>query len=107
MSPAFNEILAIELREPNYFTEIKGKEGWAVLSLRVAVWASITAQNFADGILKSIRVGGDTDTYAAIAGGILGAHYGLSGIPRDWFDVLQGKDIMLTIADELFKLSHQ
>lgn len=107
INTGFDEILSIDLTEPNYLTEIKGKEGWVVLSLRVAVWASITAQSFADGILKSIQVGGDTDTYAAIAGGILGAHFGLSGISQDWLDVLQGKNVMLTIADELFKLSHQ
>ena len=106
MNPAMEEVLAIKLTGPEYHAEMKNKEGWVVLSLRIAVWASATATSFADGIMKSIGVGGDTDTYAAIAGGILGAHFGILGIPPAWRAVLQGQDVMLEIADTLYNISH-
>ncbi len=32
----------------------------------------------------AVHVGGDTDTVAAIAGGLLGARYGLRGLPDEW-----------------------
>ncbi|PQV64962.1 ADP-ribosylglycohydrolase [Abditibacterium utsteinense] len=40
--------------------------------------------NFRAGIEEIIACGGDTDTTAAILGGILGAHLGIDAIPADW-----------------------
>jgi protein-tyrosine phosphatase len=37
-----------------------------------------------------VRGGGDTDTIAAIAGGLLGAVYGASAVPAQWRRVLHG-----------------
>lgn len=31
-----------------------------------------------------LLLGGDTDTNAAIIGGLLGARFGLQGIPQNW-----------------------
>jgi ADP-ribosyl-[dinitrogen reductase] hydrolase len=102
----FETVLAIEPTKPEYESEMKGKEGYSVLSLRVAAWASIEATDFADGITKSISVGGDTDTYGAIAGGILGAHFGIQGIPKDWQNALQGRDKMIELADQLYNSAY-
>lgn len=51
-----------------------------------------TNQNvfYAELISEAVRVGNDTDTVAAIAGGLLGAHFGLEGIPDDWVQLLNG-----------------
>ena len=39
--------------------------------------------------MKSMLLqGGDTDTNAAIAGGLLGARWGIKGIPSNWIDGL-------------------
>ncbi len=35
-------------------------------------------------------VGGDVDTVAAVAGGLAGSLYGLSGIPERWLERLNG-----------------
>lgn len=87
--------------------EIWPHTGGALISLRIALWATLTAKDFVDGITKAIAVGGDTDTYAAIAGGFLGAHFGVEGIPRQWREKLQGADVMLDLADELYELSQE
>lgn len=93
--PAEEDIWAKQPRGP----------GDVVTSLRVALWASMNATSFADGILKAISVGGDTDTYACIAGAVLGAHYGLEGIPQHWRDALQGGEKMIALADALYKFA--
>lgn len=38
----------------------------------------------------AVRGGGDTDTVAAIAGGLLGATYGASAVPAEWRRLLHG-----------------
>lgn len=39
-------------------------------------------------VVEAIRCGGDTDTVAAIVGGIVGARVGKSGIPKEWLEGL-------------------
>ena len=38
----------------------------------------------------AVRAGDDTDTVAAIAGGLLGAAYGASAVPLEWRRLLHG-----------------
>lgn len=63
--------------------------GHCLHSLRLALWAFATAGSFEEGIDAVIRTGGDTDTNATIAGGLLGAKFGLAGIPADWTAALE------------------
>ncbi|MBL8850579.1 MAG: ADP-ribosylglycohydrolase family protein [Planctomycetaceae bacterium] len=44
--------------------------------------------DYGSAVTSLIRCGGDTDTTAAIAGGIIGAAVGLQGIPPDWLHAL-------------------
>lgn len=44
--------------------------------------------NFEAAILEMISLGGDTDSTAAILGGILGSRVGKAGIPSEWLDHL-------------------
>jgi ADP-ribosylglycohydrolase len=43
-------------------------------------------EDYAGGIRELVAAGGDTDTTAAILGGILGSRMGVKGIPRDWIE---------------------
>lgn len=62
--------------------------GFVVDTLEVAVWAFMTTDNFKDGALKAVNLGGDSDTIGAVYGQLAGAYYGLAGIPQDWLDQL-------------------
>lgn len=42
------------------------------------------------GLKNAVRLGADTDTIAAIAGGLLGAAWGASSVPQGWRDVVHG-----------------
>ena len=39
-------------------------------------------------MLTAVNLGSDTDTVAAIAGGLAGISYGEDAIPREWLDVI-------------------
>ncbi|HEY5899417.1 MAG TPA: inositol monophosphatase family protein [Burkholderiales bacterium] len=62
------------------------------------VWVLVALQNafyclkelpFEEALVQTVAQGGDTDTNAAIAGALLGAHYGRGAIPARWiFPVL-------------------
>ena len=66
-----------------------------------AAWAAITVTPGHDdpaagpdhlpaALHAAVHAGNDTDTVAAIAGGLLGARWGLSAIPVEWRDMVNG-----------------
>jgi ADP-ribosyl-[dinitrogen reductase] hydrolase len=65
--------------------------GGALVATAQAMWAVRTTQNFHDAMVRAIDLGGDTDTVAAIAGGIAGARYGLQSLPIRWVTYVHGK----------------
>lgn len=99
-----------ETQPPAAFTP----NGFTVTALQAA-WASIHAtrhhpeSEHAEAALQvAVSIGDDTDTVAAIAGGLLGARYGVSGLPSDlvqrvhgWPRLRAGEliDLAVTIAD--------
>ena len=54
-----------------------------------------------------MRIGGDTDTYAAIAGGLLGAYYGYDAIPKDWRNSVLGRKVMEGYAEKLYEMNQR
>ena len=66
--------------------------GYVVDSIEAAVWSLITTGSFKDCELKAVNLGGDTDTIAAIAGGLAGLYYGYDAIPTDWLAVIQRRE---------------
>lgn len=89
-----------EALEPSAFVE----NGWAVGALQAA-WSAIVhtpipeegpalevfrADHLRLALETAVRIGHDTDTVAAIAGGLLGAVYGASAVPSRWRLALKG-----------------
>lgn len=69
--------------------------GWVVHALQTAWWAITGAEDSGPGHLpaaleRAVRAGHDTDTTAAIAGGLLGARWGASAVPQRWRQQLHG-----------------
>lgn len=61
------------------------------------------ARDYADAVRRAIALGNDTDTTAAVAGGIAGIRFGLSGIPATWRERLRGKDILDDLQEALIR----
>ncbi|KPC61457.1 ADP-ribosylglycohydrolase family protein [Streptomyces chattanoogensis] len=57
---------------------------WAAACPGSALWALRTTGSYAAAVRAAIDLGGDTDTVAAVTGGLAGAVYGAAAIPRTW-----------------------
>ena len=75
--------------------EIKTKGGYVVDSLEAAIWGLITTDTMEEALLKIVNLGGDTDTVAAIAGGLAGLYYGYESLPQEWRDQIVQKERLL------------
>ena len=84
------------LRDMNSFAALPegsiSGSGYVVDALEAAVWSLATTDSFEDALLKAVNLGDDTDTVAAIAGGLAGLYYGYEAIPEDWLVALQRRD---------------
>ncbi|WP_067704858.1 ADP-ribosylglycohydrolase family protein [Nocardia jejuensis] len=81
------------------------KNGWVVHALQTAWWAITNTDDLPAALELAVRAGGDTDTTAAIAGGLLGARWGASAIPERWRGLLNGYPGYR--ADDLVALTHR
>lgn len=66
--------------------------GYVIDTLEAVLWIFFHADGYRDTVLKAINLGGDTDTIAAIAGGLAGIYYGLNDIPNEWLQSLAKKE---------------
>src|SRR3954470_15190261 len=73
---------------PDRATESNGAV-WPTLGQ--AIWALRHGRDFAEVMRLVIDLGGDTDTVAAVAGGLAGAVFGIAGIPMRWTSAVHGR----------------
>ena len=78
--------------------EIKST-GFVLHTLEASLWCLLNTNNYKDAVLKAVNLGDDTDTTAAVTGGLAGIIYSFDEIPRDWIDKLKNKNL---IEDCLF-----
>lgn len=76
--------------------------GYVVDSLNSARLA-LQESSYERVVQRAVSLGNDTDTTAAIAGGIAGIRHGFYGIPARWRELLAGQGIAFTIAEKLLK----
>jgi ADP-ribosyl-[dinitrogen reductase] hydrolase len=62
----------------------EGSEGWVKIALQNAFFELLHAPSLEEGVVATVRRGGDTDTNAAIAGALLGAVRGRDAVPSQW-----------------------
>ena len=83
---------------------LKDHGGYIVDTLTIALWGIRNHNNFKDGMLAVIRLGGDTDTNAACYGQLAGALYGYEAIPEEWRDGVHLSNELVDIADSLLNM---
>jgi len=66
--------------------------GYVVDTLEAALWCLLTTDSYRECVLKAVNLGADTDTVAAVAGGVAGALYGYEAIPQEWLGTLLRRD---------------
>ncbi|MDH6308924.1 ADP-ribosyl-[dinitrogen reductase] hydrolase [Dysgonomonas sp. PFB1-18] len=77
--------------------------GYVLHSLEAAFWCLMNEDSYHKTVLKAVNLGGDTDTTAAIAGGLAGLLYGFDAIPQKWIDQLARKGDIMELCDRLGK----
>lgn len=93
----------IRLPEIQYLKrdEIKSS-GYVVDTLEAALWCFLNTETYRDCVLAAVNLGEDTDTVAAVAGGLAGIYYGVggeAGIPENWIEQIARKDWIREICD--------
>jgi len=82
----FSRLIAgniFELREKDIRSS-----GYVLHTLEASIWCLLNSRNYADAVLKAANLGDDTDTTAAVTGGLAGLLYGHETIPAEWLEML-------------------
>ncbi|WP_226065431.1 ADP-ribosylglycohydrolase family protein [Kaistella polysaccharea] len=80
--------------------------GYVLHSLEASIWCLLTTENYKDATLKAVNLGEDTDTTAAIAGGLAGLVYGFDSIPKSWVEQLARKEDIDDLAKRMWEKLH-
>ncbi len=75
--------------------------GYVIDSLEASFWCFLKEDNYKDTILSAVNLGIDTDTTAAIAGGLAGIYYGAEGIPQHWLNSLARLNDIIDLGNRL------
>jgi ADP-ribosyl-[dinitrogen reductase] hydrolase len=95
----FNRLLNDDI----YLLEEKdiSSSGYVVHTLEAAMWCLLTSSTYQETVLKAVNLGEDTDTTAAVVGGLAGLLYTADNIPANWLTVLAKKEEITALAQEL------
>lgn len=75
--------------------------GYVLHSLEASIWCLLTTNSYSEAVLKAVNLGEDTDSTAAITGGLAGILYGTKNISQNWIDNLARKVDIFELADRL------
>lgn len=71
--------------------------GYVSDTMQAVLWAVANGHDYPSTVLNAVNLGGDTDTIAALAGGVAGILYGMESIPDEWLTALRGRNIIETV----------
>lgn len=84
------------IRYLDQFQNVEEKEikssGYVVATLEAALWSLLRTNSYADSVLVAVNLGDDTDTVAAVAGGLAGLFYGYEAIPPEWIKCIKKRE---------------
>lgn len=75
-----SRLLAAQQEEPRYAPQA----GWVEIAFHCAFYWLLHAESYKQALLHIVNRLGDPDTNGAIAGALLGARFGVTGIPAAW-----------------------
>lgn len=79
--------------------------GYVVDTLEAVLWTFFHADSYREVVLKAVNLGGDTDTAAAIAGGIAGIYYCFGDtIPEEWIQSIAKKEELYQMFQRFYRV---
>ncbi len=95
----FSRILSDDLAQ---LTEAEiNSSGYVIHCLEASLWCALRATSYAEGVLAAVNLGADTDTTAAVTGGLLGLRFGVAGIPSEWQNQLARRGAIAALCQRL------
>ena len=76
--------------------------GYVIDTLEASLWCLLKNDSYKDTVLSAVNLGSDTDTTAAVAGGLAGIYYGFENIPVDWVNQIARKDEIIALANNFY-----
>ncbi|MFH7029032.1 MAG: ADP-ribosylglycohydrolase family protein [Heteroscytonema crispum UTEX LB 1556] len=74
---------------------------YVIDTLEASLWCLLNSSSYADAVLKAVNLGDDTDTTAAVTGGLAGICYGVENIPSEWIEQIARKQDIINLAARL------
>lgn len=68
--------------------------GYVLDTLTASRWCVATSESYEEAVLKAVNLGGDTDTTAAVTGGLAGLLWGHEAIPERWVSGVRGRRLL-------------
>ncbi len=81
--------------------EINSK-GYVLDSIESSIWCFMNSSSYSESVLSSVNLGGDTDTTAAINGGLAGMYYGWNNIPEKWINGIAKKEEITDLVSRFY-----
>jgi ADP-ribosylglycohydrolase len=82
---------------------VGGDAGYVVHCVEIAFWCTMHRPSLEEALIFLVEAGGDTDTNAAVAGALLGARDGETGIPPRWLEQLVNARGVSALAERLVR----
>ena len=93
----FNRLLKEDIT--NIEEENINSSGYVIDTLEASIWCILTTSSYKEAVLKSVNLGHDTDTTAAVTGGLAGLIYGVDSIPKEWIKVVARKKCIVNLCE--------
>ncbi|MEE1129601.1 MAG: ADP-ribosylglycohydrolase family protein [Methanobrevibacter sp.] len=75
-------------------------KGYVISTFESVIYCLKNTDSYKDAVLSAVNLGRDTDTVAAICGGLAGIYYGFDSIPIDWIDTIPKIDKVLSLCEK-------
>ena len=95
----FSKIIQSDIRKVPQAEIMSG--GYVMESIEASLWCFLKNENYSDTVFKAINFGHDTDTTAAIVGGLAGLYYGAENIDENWINSLARLQDILELGNQL------
>jgi len=95
----FLNVIQQDIQEVAYLDLRSG--GYVIESIEASLWCFLLTSSYKDSVFAAINKGHDTDTTAAITGGLAGIYYEQEGIPEFWLAQLARYEDIVALGKSL------
>lgn len=81
--------------------------GYVVDTLEAALWCFLRVPYYPTIVKSAVNLGEDTDTVAAVAGGLAGLYYGYEEIPQEWLNTIARRDDIADLCERFYQAMYR